>query len=215
MNKPEVTDPSVHEATACTCLRSPKFNTPQRVVTDGFWSNLKQFLTEKPIKVNPNVHSTLMPEEYGGGFSENLKDFFKSKPVPKGPLNSRLAVNWGTNFGGFGYRLKEFFSPTKQPPLPPGIQPVKVKDIWTKDENFGWTQIIAFCAHIAVIALLVVPLIWWKQQPAAANTQDGCDAARYLAVPGEAACRRDEGWRRRWRKRSHADAAEQGPTTEV
>ncbi len=162
----------------------PHFTTPERVVTDGFWSNLKQFLTEKPIKVNPSMHSTLMPDEYGGGFNENLKDFFSSRPVPKGPMNSRLAVNWGSNFGGFGYRVKEFFSPSKQPPLPPGIQPVKVKDIWSKDENFGWTQVIAFTLHIVVIALLVVPLIWWKEKPAAAkNKQDVTllDISPYMA----------------------------------
>src|ERR1700690_1465583 len=168
MNKPRAPEPGA-QAIPVPASVVPKFGTPTKFVTDGFWSNLKQFLTEKPIKISGTTHSPLMPEEYGGGFNDNLKEFFSSRPVPKGPMNSRLAVNWGTNFGGFGYRLKEFFSPTKQPPLPPGIQPVKVKDIWTKDENFGWTQIIAFSAHIVIIALLVVPLIWWKQQPAAAK----------------------------------------------
>ena len=138
----------------------PSFTTPERVVTDGFWSNLKQFLTEKPIKVSGKTRSPLMPTTYGGGFRENLKDFFSSRPVPKGPMNSRLAVNWGANFGGFGYRVKEFFSPSKQPPLPPGIQPVKVKDIWSKDENFTWTQVISIGLHAVVISLLVIPLIW-------------------------------------------------------
>jgi len=169
--KPGATNPNAQPPTPVPASAVPSFQTPERVVTDGFWSNLKQFLTEKPIKVNPNVHSTLMPDQYGGGFNENLKDFFSSKPVPKGPMNSRLAVNWGANFGGFGYRIKEFFSPSKMPPLPPGIQPVKVNDIWSKDENFGWTQIIAFGLHILIIALLVVPLIWWKEQPTAAKNK--------------------------------------------
>jgi periplasmic protein TonB len=149
----------------------PTFSTPQRVVTDGFWSNLKQFLTEKPVKVNIKTKSPLMPADYGAGFSDNLKDFFSSRPVPKGPINSRLAVNWGANFGGFGQRIKEFFSPSKQPPLPPGIQPVKVKDIWSKDENFGWTQVISIGLHAAVITLLVVPLLWHLERPADAKNK--------------------------------------------
>jgi protein TonB len=149
----------------------PKFRTPQRVVTDGFWSNLKQFLTEKPVKVSGNAKSSLMPEEYGGGFGENLKELFSSRPVPKGPLNSRLAVNWGANFGGFGYRIKEFFSPSKQPPLPPGIQPVKVKEIWSKDENFGWSQLTAIGIHAVVIALVALPLIWRMEHPVDAKTK--------------------------------------------
>ena len=146
-----------------------------------------------------------MPEEYGGGFSDNLKDFFSSKPVPKGPMNSRLAVNWGANFGGFGYRIKEFFSPTKQPPLPPGIQPVKVKDIWSKDENFGWTQLTSIGLHV----------VDHRADRAAADLEDGTpgrredqdggrDAARYFALRLQAARGRAEG-RRRWRRqRSHA-----------
>ena len=138
----------------------PEFGTPKHVVTDGFVSNLKQFLTERPVKLNGTVNSTLMPPTYGGGFSENLKEFFSSRPVPKGPVNSRLAVSWGTSFGGFGYRLKEFFSPTKLPPLQVTSRPIKVKDIWSKDENFGWTQIISIGLHAGIMALLILPFIF-------------------------------------------------------
>ena len=120
LNKPSASNPNAQPPTPVPASAVPSFQTPERVVTDGFWSNLKQFLTEKPIKVNPNVRSTLMPDQYGGGFNENLKDFFSSRPVPKGPMNSRLAVNWGANFGGFGYRIKEFFSPSKVATTPAG-----------------------------------------------------------------------------------------------
>jgi periplasmic protein TonB len=169
-NKPGVSASSPQVPVPASAV--PSFHTPERVVTDGFWSNLKQFLTEKPIKVSGKTQSPLMPEEYGGGFGDNLKDFFKSKPVPKGPLNSRLAVNWGANFGGFGYRVKEFFSPTKQPPLPPGIQPVKVKDIWSKDENFGWSQLTAIAVHGCLFALVfIVPLFWHFSTPTQAKNK--------------------------------------------
>ena len=76
MSKPGASKPSAQPSVPVPASAMPSFQTPERVVTDGFWSNLKQFLTEKPIKVNPNVHSTLMPDQYGGGFNENLKDFF-------------------------------------------------------------------------------------------------------------------------------------------
>src|SRR5207245_11569551 len=78
-------------------------------------------------------------------------------PASRGRVNSRLAVAWGANFGGFGDRLRDFFSPPKQAPLPPGIRPVKVKDIWSKDENFGTSQILAVVLPSAVIGLLVIP----------------------------------------------------------
>jgi periplasmic protein TonB len=171
MNRPGASASNAQSAVPVPASAVPGFTTPKYVVTDGFWSNLKQFLTEKPVKIHGDAHSPLMPDEYGGGFGENLKDFFKSKPVPKGPVNSRLAVNWGANFGGFGYRIKEFFSPTKQPPLPPGIQPIKVKDIWSKDENFGWSQLTAIGLHVVIIALIALPLIWKMEHPVDAKTK--------------------------------------------
>jgi periplasmic protein TonB len=171
MNKPGASASNAQPNVPVPASAIPSFTTPERVVTDGFWSNLKQFLTEKPIKVNSNLRSPLMPADYGADFSDNLKDFFRSRPVPKGPVNSRLAVNWGANFGGFGYRIKEFFSPSKQPPLPPGIQPVKVKEIWSKDENFGWTQVLSIGLHAAIITLLVVPLLWHLERPADAKNK--------------------------------------------
>jgi protein TonB len=136
----------------------PKFGRPDLLIPDNFWSNFVQFLTERPVKVRERTDAPFTQTSFGTGIGGNLKDFFSSTPTPKGPVNSKLAVAWGANFGGLGTRVKEFFSPTKQAPLPFAIKPVKVKDIWSKDENFGWTQTISIGLHIAVIALLVVPI---------------------------------------------------------
>lgn len=136
----------------------PKFARPEILIPDNFWSNLKQFLTERPVKVRERRDAPFTQTSFGAGLGSNLSDFFSSGPVPKGPVNSRLAVSWGSNFGGFGTRIRDFFSPPKQPALPPGIKAIKVKDIWSKDENFGWSQAIAIGMHIAVIALLIIPI---------------------------------------------------------
>ena len=136
----------------------PRFGRPDILIPDNFWSNLVQFLTERPVKVRERKDAPFTRTTFGTGIGDNLKDFFSSGPAPKGPVNSKLTVAWGANFGGFGTRLKELFSPPKLAPLPFVVKPVKVKDIWSKDENFGWTQIISISLHIAVIALLVVPI---------------------------------------------------------
>ena len=138
----------------------PKFNAPSILIPDNFWSNLKQFLFERPVKVRERADAPFTKTSFGAGVGDNLKDFFSSAPAPRGPVNSRLAVSWGSNFGGFGYRIKEFFSPTKQAPLPFAVKPVKVKEIWSKDENFGWTQAIAFGVHAGVVLLLLIPVFW-------------------------------------------------------
>src|SRR6202521_5265866 len=143
----------------------PKFVKPEILIADNFWSNLKQFLVERPIKVRERKDAPFTQTSFGTGVGDNLKDFFSSGPVPKGPVNSKLAVAWGTNFGGFGTRMKEFFSPPKQAPLPFAVKPVKVKEIWSKDEKFGWSQAIAFGLHGAVLfGLLVIP-IWTSVLP--------------------------------------------------
>jgi TonB family protein len=170
LRKPKVPT-SAEPAVPVPASALPRFMAPERFVTDGFWSNLKQFLTERPIKISGNFRSPLMPASYGGGFFENFREFFSSRPVPKGPVNSRLAVSWGTNFGGFGDRVKEVFFPAKLPPLRVTSKPVKVKEIWTKDENFGWTQVVSIGIHAAVITLLVVPIIWHLAPPTEAKNK--------------------------------------------
>jgi periplasmic protein TonB len=149
----------------------PKFDPPHILIPDNFWSNLRQFFIERPIKVRERSDAPFTKTSFGMGVGENLKDFFNSGPMPKGPVNSKLVVAWGSNFGGFGTRIKEFFSPPKVAPLPFQVKPIKVKEIWSKDENFGWSQVIAVGLHIAVIALLVIP-IFTNMMPASTEAKN-------------------------------------------
>ncbi len=138
----------------------PKFAKPDILIPDNFWSNLRQFFIERPIKVRERKDAPFTQTSFGTGLGDNLAEFFKSGPASKRPVNSRLAVAWGSNFGGFGGRLRDFISPPKQAPLPPGIKPIKVKDIWSKDENFGTSQALAVGLHIAAIGLMIVPIFF-------------------------------------------------------
>ena len=161
----------------------PKFGAPAHLVADNFWSNLKQFLTERPVKIVERVDAPFTRNSFGAGLGDNLKEFLSSRPVPKGPLNSRLAVNWGANFGGFFYRLKEFIAPTKLPPLQVTSKPVRVREIWSKDENFGWTQGLSVGLHVGLIALLLLPLFWHVAKPVQAKTDvTPLDISPYVAL---------------------------------
>jgi periplasmic protein TonB len=149
----------------------PDFGTPSILIPDNFWSNLKQFLFEKPVKVVERSDVPFHKNTFGSSMGENLKFFFSSPAAPKHVTNKRLEVDWGGNFGGFVDRIKDVFNPPKVAPLPPGIHPVKVKDIWSKDENFGWTQAIAFAVHAGVIALLITPFIIGLTTPTKAKNK--------------------------------------------
>lgn len=166
--------PVVDDGSSKTSSPVPNFGRPEILVPDNFWSNLKQFLFEKPIKIRGDIKSGLMPTEYGGGFWENVSEFFTSRPVPKGQSDSRLSTGWVEGFGGFGQRIKEILSPTKQAPLPFEVKPVRVKEIWSKDENFGWTQVISIGLHVALIGLIVIPL-FTKVLPSSTEAKNKTD----------------------------------------
>ena len=162
----------------------PDFGTPAILIPDNFWSNLKQFLFERPVKVIERSDVPFTKNSFGSSMGENLKFFFSSPAAPKHVTNKRLEVDWGGNFGGFVDRLKELFHPPKPAPLPPGIKLVKVKDIWSKDENFGWTQAIAFAAHASIIALLIAPIFVFTRPTKAINKQTNLtpiDISPYIA----------------------------------
>jgi protein TonB len=150
----------------------PEFMTPARAKSESFLSNLKQYLFEPPVKVAERPDAPFMKNKYtGGGVRENLKYFLSGPKVGNRPIDTRYEVNWGGNFGSFKDRLKEFISPSKPAPLPPGIQPVQVKDIWSKDENFGWTQAISIGFHAGLIALLTVPFLMSLVTPTKATSK--------------------------------------------
>ena len=71
---------------------APRLGGSQKPLSRGFVSNLKDFLTERPIKINKNVRGDVFTvEEYGGGLTENFKEWFK--PTPKA-VSSRMTVDW-------------------------------------------------------------------------------------------------------------------------
>ena len=144
----------------------PTFTVERKTFTAGVLSNLRDFLFERPIKVQGRAGAPFTTAPYGSGVAENLKELFRSAPrVPAGASGSRLEINWNAGFGSFGQRMKELFFPTKLPPLQVTSKPVKVKDIWSKDQNFGWTQAISMASHALLIAILLVPIIQHVSPP--------------------------------------------------
>src|SRR5439155_25412924 len=62
---------------------------------DDFWSNLKQFLTERPIKVRERKDAPFTQTSFGTGFFGNLAEYLRPRPGGNRPINSRLTVAWG------------------------------------------------------------------------------------------------------------------------
>src|SRR5258708_1379921 len=136
----------------------PRLAGPQKPHSAGFLSNLKDFFAERPIKVSKNAKGAVFtPEAFGTGIAENLKEWFK--PTPKA-VSSRMTVDWQPTSKVLWQNIRDLISPPKLPPLKVTSQPVKVKEIWTKDKAFGPAQAIALALHIGVMVLIFSPLLY-------------------------------------------------------
>lgn len=132
----------------------------------SLWSNLKDFLTERPVKVRPGTPIAFGMPRFGGGLRENFKELIHSGP--KGSVKSDLLVNWNEQTS-LWQNVRDLISPPKLPPLQTTSKPVQVKEIWSKNEQFSRVQAISVAAHVVAIALIVlVPLLLanWLRPPA-------------------------------------------------
>src|SRR5580704_3016747 len=134
-------------------LRSPQ----QQSNLSSLFSNLKDFLTERPVKVRAGDSKTFAMPGFGASLSDNLKEFFR--PGPKGTVNSGLLVSWDDGVGGFWQNLRDMISPRKLPPLKTTSQPVDVPEIWSKNPQFTRVQALSVAFHVVVLVLLILPFL--------------------------------------------------------
>ena len=132
-------------------LRSPE----QQSNLKSLFSNLKDFLTERPVKIRGQSTAFAMPE-FGASLGDNLKEFFRAGP--SGAVDSALLVNWNQG-AGLWRNLRDLISPPKLPPLKLSSQPVAVKDIWSKNTQFTRVQALSVAFHVVVLVLIIVPLL--------------------------------------------------------
>src|SRR5204863_3175277 len=96
---PQITKPKVSAvgrapAVPVPSSAVPKFTKPDLFIPDNFWSNLKQFLTERPVKVRERKDAPFIRTSFGAGLFGNLAEYFRPDPLKNRPVNSRLAVSW-------------------------------------------------------------------------------------------------------------------------
>src|SRR5579883_1321525 len=73
---------------------TPSFGRSRRLESPSFWTNLKDFLTERSIRVPRNARQEVFyTEGIEDSFSENLKTFFRASPRFKGATNSNMVVD--------------------------------------------------------------------------------------------------------------------------
>jgi TonB family protein len=151
----------------------PAFLIEREPWAKGFFRRLKEFLTEHPVKVpNATGRVPLVPKEFGSSFTENLKELFK--PVPRslqGPVRSRMLVERKPGALVFWENLRDLIVPPKLPPLRVTSKPVKVRDIWSKNELYGRAQSLSVLAHILAGLILIFPFAHMLSAPPQAENK--------------------------------------------
>lgn len=137
-----------------------------------FWSNFKDYLTERPVKIRRGSEpSPFESAGFGSSMSENFKEFWRPTPRSARRVNSDLLVadkGWFSTFWG---NIRDTIAPKKLPPLETTSQPVDVPEIWSKNKQFTKVQALSLAIHVVVIVLIVLPLLpEFMSPPTQANT---------------------------------------------
>ena len=127
-------------------------------------SNLKEFLTERPVKVREGDSKSFSMPGFGAGLGENLKEFFQSGP--RGRVKSGLLVSWDEDGGSLWQNLRDLISPRKLAPLKTTSQAIDVPEIWSKNPQFTRVQALSVAVHVVVLVLLILPFLPELMTPA-------------------------------------------------
>ncbi|HEY4837502.1 MAG TPA: energy transducer TonB [Candidatus Acidoferrales bacterium] len=147
---------------------TPGLEYKKHAMQQSFFENLKDFFTERPVKVGKgSKDDAFAPVEFENGFADNFKEWFRGGPKAAGGAMASLRganapgikIDYQPFYKTFLQNLKDLIAPPKLAPLKVTSTPVKVRDIWTKDELFSRSQIVSFAIHGSIILLILIPFL--------------------------------------------------------
>jgi TonB family protein len=137
---------------------TPGFSPHPRLIAQSFWGNLKDFLTERSIKVPRNAQQQVFRRDgLDGSFADSVKEFFKPA-LRRKAADAAMIVDFQPTYITLWRNLRDLISPPKLPPLKVTSKPVPVKELFAKDENYRPAQAIAIGLHALLAVLILVPI---------------------------------------------------------
>src|SRR5438445_6283651 len=137
---------------------TPSFAPGRGLQSTSFWTNLKDFLTERSVRVPRNARQEVFyTEGVDSSFSESLKAFFRRAPQIKGPAMSGMVVDLEPMYRVFWRNLRDLIAPPKLPPLKLTSKPVPVRPLWAKRREYRTAQMISVGVHVLIAVLIIVP----------------------------------------------------------
>lgn len=139
----------------------PRFENPKPSYFSLFWSNLHDFLYERPVK-GSSRSSYLHPVDFGADFRDNLKEFFR--PGVRGAADSTLLIEARPWYRTFVENAREAYRLARVRPVKPD-HPSEVGEMWHPPRNYRRVQLLVFLGHVLVALLILVPLFPRLTQP--------------------------------------------------
>src|SRR5438477_4896014 len=164
---------------------APSFAPSRRLQSPGFWTNLKDFLTERSIRVPRNARQLVFHTDgVDSSFLESLKAFFRSTPRIKGAAASgttaAMVVDLEPTYRVFWRNLRDLISPPKLPPLKVTSKPVPVRPLWAKRREYSVAQMVSVGVHVVLAVLIIWPFARKIVQPTVQAMQT-IDVSEYLS----------------------------------
>jgi len=145
---------------------TPSFGPSRRLQSPGFWTNLKDFLTERSIRVPRNApQKVFFTPGVDSSFWESLKAFLRAAPRIKGPAVSGMVVDLEPTYRVFFRNLRDLISPPKLPPLKLTSKPVPVRPLWAKRREYSTAQMVSAGVHVVIAVLVIWPFAKKIVQP--------------------------------------------------
>jgi len=179
---PTLRDPQTAHLNLAPGSTAPSFGRSKRLQSPTFWTNLKDFLTERSVRVPRNARQEVFyTEGIDDNFSENLKSFFRPAPRIKGGTNSNMVVDLEPTYRVFWRNLRDLISPPKLPPLKVTSKPVPVRPLWAKRREYSTAQMISAGVHVLIALLIIAPFARHIVQPAVQASMQVIDISPYLS----------------------------------
>jgi len=142
---------------------APNFALPRKVVSEGFFANLKHFLTERGLKtVDPHA-SRFLAQPSRTNPIDNLKDCLRPGPKLTGSYTSLSGIaSPGVRVESHPlvlsllYNIRDVILPSKLPALELTSKPVDVPEIWSKRKKLTGARVVSVVLHAALTVLVIV-----------------------------------------------------------
>jgi TonB family protein len=145
----------------------------------GLWSNLKDFLTERSIKIPKNTRPTVFRTDgLNNSFGDSLKAALSTPKVRA--ANSNMLLEQVPEYRLFFRNLRDLIAPPKLPPLKLTSKPVPVKPLWARNRQYSRVQVISAAVHIILLILIVAPFAKKMIEPTVKASMNITDISPYL-----------------------------------